>query len=122
MLIAAIALITGALAFYSIGVWGEKLSGRLQPRWLAFFWAGFACDTAGTAAMGRIAGSAFRLDFHGVTGALAIALMAAHAVWATVVLVRKDEKAIAGFHRLSLAVWAVWLVPYLSGVVFGIGA
>jgi len=121
MLIAAIALITGALAFYSIGVWGEKLSGRLQPRWLAFFWAGFACDTAGTAAMGRIAGSAFRLDFHGVTGALAIALMAAHAVWATVVLVRKDEKAIAGFHRLSLAVWAVWLVPYLSGVVFGVG-
>jgi uncharacterized repeat protein (TIGR03987 family) len=61
------------------------------------------------------------LNFHGVTGMLAIVLMAAHAAWATIVLVRKDEKAIKGFHRYSIAVWLIWLVPYLSGVVFGVG-
>lgn len=120
MLLAAILLITGALVMYSVGVWGEKISGTLRPLWLAFFWAGFTCDTAGTAAMSRLSGSVFQLSFHGITGLLAIILMAGHAVWATVVLVRKDTKAIQSFHRLSLAVWCIWLVPYLSGVIFGV--
>jgi len=120
MLFTAILMISGALVFYSIGVWGEKFTGRLSPLWLVFFWMGFVCDTAGTAAMGSIAGGAFQLDFHGITGMLAILLMAAHALWATIVLVRKDEKAIKGFHRYSIAVWLIWLVPYLSGVLFGV--
>lgn len=122
MLLTAILLISGALLFYSIGVWGEKLRGGLTPLWLAFFWAGFVCDTTGTMVMGRIAGAGpFQLNFHGITGMLAILLMAAHAVWATVVLLRKDQKAIKGFHRYSIAVWIVWLIPYLSGVVVGAG-
>ena len=121
MLLSAILMISGALVFYSIGVWGEKIKGRLSPVWLLFFWAGFVCDTAGTAAMGRMAGGSFRFDFHGITGMLAIVLMAAHALWATIVLARKDLKAIKGFHRYSIAVWLVWLVPYLSGVLFGAG-
>ena len=37
MLIVAISLITGALVLYSIGVWGEKIKGRLSPAWLVFF-------------------------------------------------------------------------------------
>jgi len=119
MLLAAILLITGALAFYSIGVWGEKIRGSLSPLWLIFFWAGFVCDTAGTVTMGKIAGGPFQLNFHGITGALAILLMAAHAAWATIVLVRKNEKSIKGFHRFSIAVWLVWLLPYLSGVIVG---
>jgi len=121
MLIVAISLITGALVLYSIGVWGEKIKGRLSPAWLVFFWAGFVCDSAGTAAMGKMAGSMFRFDFHGITGMLAIVLMALHSAWATFAFARKDEKAIRGFHRFSIAVWLVWLVPYVSGVIFGIG-
>jgi len=121
MLVYAIVLITGALVFYTIGVWGEKLGGGLSLRWLVFFWLGFACDTSGTTVMGRIAGSGFKLDFHGITGMLAIVLMASHALWATLVLVRNDDKAIKGFHRFSIIVWLIWLVPYLSGVLFGIG-
>jgi len=121
MLVTAIVAISAALVLYSIGVWGEKISGALKPLWLAFFWAGLVLDSTGTAAMGRIAGGAFRLDLHGVTGLLAIVLMAAHALWATFVLVRRDERAARGFHRLSIVVWAIWLVPYLSGVVLGSG-
>jgi len=43
-----------------------------------------------------------------------------HAVWATVVLVRKDEGWIKRFHRFSIVVWVVWLVPYLSPMFFAI--
>jgi len=120
MLVAAILMISGALVFYSIGVWGEKIKGRLSPLWLLFYWTGLVCDIAGTALMGNLAEDPFRLSFHGVTGMLAIILMAANALWATIVLLRKDEKAIKGFHRYSIAVWLVWLVPYLSGALFGV--
>jgi hypothetical protein len=34
------------------------------------------------------------------------------------VLVRKDEKMIANFHKFSIAVWFIWLIPYLSPMVF----
>ena len=121
MLLAAIILITGALIFYSIGVWGEKIAGALSTRWLVFFWLGFACDTAGTTVMNRMAGGgSFQLNFHGITGLLAILLMLIHAVWATIVLTRKREKAMKSFHRFSLVVWGIWLLPYLSGLVFGV--
>ena len=58
------------------------------------------------------------LDIHGITGVVAIALMLVHAVWATVVLVRRDERMITSFHRFSVFVWVIWLVPYLSPMFF----
>ena len=54
-------------------------------------------------------------DIHSVTGIAAIVLMAIHAIWATVVLLRKNEKLISSFHRLSIIVWSIWLIPYLTG-------
>jgi len=41
---------------------------------------------------------------HGITDVTAILLMAFHAIWATAVLVRKDEIAIRSFHKFSVAV------------------
>lgn len=119
MLPFAIAAITGALLFYSVGVWGEKLSGILRPWHLSMFWVGFLCDMTGTTLMGRLAGAGFTVSFHSVTGAAAILLMAIHAVWATVTLLRGDERSKRRFHKLSLVVWALWLIPYLSGLVYG---
>lgn len=110
--------ITLALIFYSIGVWSERLAGRLKGWHLIFFWLGLVCDTAGTAMMMDYAGG-LTADVHGVTGVAAILLMVIHAVWATVVLMRKDEHAILNFHKFSVAVWAIWLVPYFSGVFMG---
>lgn len=110
--------ITLALIFYSIGVWSERLAGRLKGWHLIFFWLGLACDTAGTAMMMDYAGG-LTADVHGVTGVAAILLMVIHAVWATVVLMRKDEHAILNFHKFSVVVWAIWLVPYFSGVLMG---
>jgi len=110
----AIILISLALVLYSIGVWSERFAGRLRGWHLGFFWGGLVCDTLGTGIMMEMsAGLSFNI--HGVTGLLAILLMLVHAVWATVVLVRKDEHAITTFHRFSLVVWGIWLVPYGTG-------
>jgi len=54
-------------------------------------------------------------DIHSVTGIVAILLMLVHAIWASVVLVLKNEKAITNFHHFSVFVWVVWLVPYFTG-------
>jgi uncharacterized repeat protein (TIGR03987 family) len=110
--------ITLALVFYSIGVWSERIAGRLKPWHLIFFWLGLICDTVGTALMMEMAGG-LTFGVHGVTGVAAILLMVVHAIWATVVLIRKDEVAIRNFHKFSVAVWVIWLIPYLSGAVFG---
>ena len=113
-------IITCALLFYSIGVWSERISGRLKAWHLAFFWLGFICDTWGTGLMMEMSGGLV-FDLHGTTGLIAIMLMFLHASWATVVLIRKDERWITNFHRLSVAVWLIWLIPYFSPMFFAIG-
>ncbi|MDZ4169523.1 MAG: HsmA family protein [Coriobacteriia bacterium] len=114
-------IITMALVFYTIGVWGERIAGRLKPWHLAFFYLGLAFDTVGTGMMFSYA-DGMTFDVHGVTGMLAIILMLVHAVWATVVLVRRDENWITRFHRFSIVVWLVWLVPYFSPMFFAMAA
>lgn len=113
-------IITLALVFYSIGVWSERISGKLKPWHLAFFWLGFVCDTWGTGMMIEMAGG-LTSDLHGLTGSLAIILMLIHAIWATIVIIRKDEKWIYSFHRFRVVVWGIWLVPYFSPMIFSMG-
>ncbi|MCM0647738.1 TIGR03987 family protein [Clostridium swellfunianum] len=119
MLISAIITITAALVFYTIGVWSEKIQGELKKWHLGIFWAGLVFDTVGTTIMSKIASGGFKLNFHGITGLLAILLMLFHAAWATVVLVKNDTKAKKDFHKFSIIVWLIWLVPFISGAVFG---
>lgn len=120
MLVYASTAITMALVFYSVGVWSEKLQGQLKVWHLVVFYLGLVCDTIGTMLMGELASGVTLLSFHGLTGLLAILLMLFHAVWATVVLVRNDQKARANFHKLSLIVWLIWLIPFVSGAIFGV--
>jgi len=119
LLISAIIAITLALVFYTIGVWSEKTQGQLKKWHLVLFYVGLVFDTSGTTLMSKIASSGFMLNFHGITGLLAILLMLFHAIWATVVLVKDDEKAKANFHKLSIVVWIIWLIPFISGAIFG---
>jgi uncharacterized repeat protein (TIGR03987 family) len=108
-----------ALIFYSIGVWSERLSGRLEVWHAVFFWLGIICDTWGTGLMFEMVGG-LTYDVHGLSGLLAIILMFIHAIWATVVLVRKDEKMLMNFLKFSVAVWVIWLIPYFSPMVIRI--
>ncbi len=110
-------IITSALILYSIGVWSERIAGRLKPWHLVFFVLGLICDTWGTGMMfDYVGGMAF--DIHGITGLIAILLMLIHAVWASIVLLRKNEKAIRNFHKFSVVVWLIWLIPYFSPMIF----
>ena len=117
-LVFAIITITLALVFYTIGVFGERKD-------LVTFWCGLAFDTTGTTIMSFIASaktvqlSTTASLLHGVTGVAAIALMLFHAIWATCVLVRGNERQRASFHKFSIVVWAVWLVPYVLGMIVG---
>ena len=113
-LIISTVLISLALIFYSIGVWSERLAGRLKGWHLIFFWCGLVFDTTGTGIMFEMAGG-IGTDIHSVTGVVAIVLMLIHAIWATAVLASKNESAITRFHHFSVFVWSVWLIPYLTG-------
>ena len=116
LLVISIVSMFSALALYTIGVWSEKISGQLKVWHTILFWAGLVFDTTGTTIMGKLAG---KMDFnlHGVTGALAIFLMLGHAIWAVAVLVPKNEGALKNFHKFSLFVWIVWLIPFFSGMI-----
>ena len=112
-LLFAITFIVSAFVSYSIGVWSEKFAGRLKGWHLVFFWVGLISDTSGTTIMFTISGNAS--NAHAITGKIAILLMFIHTIWATIVLIRKNENAIVNFHKFSIFVWAVWLIPFFTG-------
>lgn len=113
-------LITLALVCYSTGVWAERIAHDLKPWHVAAFWTGFAFDVAGTLTMHRLAEGGFDLLApHTLTGQIALWLMLAHALWATWVAQRGSHELRVGFHRYSLFVWLIWLVPYFSGMYLG---
>lgn len=113
-------LITLALVFYTVGVWAERLAHYLKPWHVVAFWTGLLFDVGGTLAMHALATGPFDLrQPHTLTGQIALWLMLAHAAWATRVARRGSEADRAGFHRYSLVVWVVWLVPYFGGMALG---
>jgi uncharacterized repeat protein (TIGR03987 family) len=119
MTLYAVISITLALIFYTIGVWSEKIQRYLKTWHVILFWTGLCFDTLGTTLMSRIAKDGFTLNAHGITGLAAIVLMALHVIWATVVLAKDNQKIKEKFHKFSILVWCIWLVPYISGAVAG---
>ena len=119
-LIAAICVITSALVFYTIGVWGERLQKKLRFWHLVFFLLGLLADTVGTALMENIVRLTHLHDeVHTITGMIAILLMFVHAMWAIWTYTKGSEKAKAHFNRFSIVVWIIWLIPYCIGVYLG---
>jgi uncharacterized repeat protein (TIGR03987 family) len=119
MLKYAVIFINLAFVFYTIGVWSEKKQGVLKFWHVVIFCIGLLFDTLGTAFMGRISGSMLSVSFHGITGLSALLLMIFHVLWAIVVLARNNEKVKNEFHRFSIVVWVIWLIPFLSGAIRG---
>jgi uncharacterized repeat protein (TIGR03987 family) len=110
-------LITLALIFYSLGVWAERLARYLKSWHVLAFWTGFLFDVSGTWTMHKMAQGPFNLlDAHTFTGQIALWLMLIHAIWATYVTRRGSEQIRKNFHRYSIFVWLVWLVPYFGGM------
>ena len=125
VLVTSITAITLALIFYTVGVWAEHKAKILKWSHFVFFVIGFVADTTGTLAMSTMADKSAEtsesglISLHGITGALAIALMLIHVIWALIVLVKGSDKAKAQFHKFSLIVWGIWLVPYFIGMFMG---
>jgi uncharacterized repeat protein (TIGR03987 family) len=112
--------ITLALVFYSLGIWSERFSHYLKKWHVACFWTGLLFDIIGTWMMHNLAIRPFdMLEPHTFTGQIALWLMLIHAVWATWVLFKGSEKSKIGFHKYSLIVWLVWLIPYFGGMYIG---
>jgi len=123
VLLSSTILITLALVFYSLGVWAERIARYLKGWHVAAFWTGFAFDVSGTLAMTKLAQGPFNLmEIHTLTGQIALWLMLAHAIWATYVTWKGSEKSRTGFHRYSLVVWLIWLIPYFGGMFMGMAA
>jgi uncharacterized repeat protein (TIGR03987 family) len=120
LLIASSTLITLALIFYSIGVWAERFARYLKTWHVFYFWMGFLFDIAGTFAMHLVAKGEFDiLDSHTLTGQIALWSMLIHAIWATRVVRGGTERTRKTFHRYSIIVWFIWLVPYFGGMYLG---
>ena len=131
MLILAIVLISLALVFYTIGVWAERLKKTLTWPHVALFGLGLLFDASGTEVMRRIAAAGNSTMSNApdgslaqilsitmaITGLIALILMAVHFFWALIVMIKGTERAKAIFHKFSVTVWAIWLVPYLTGMV-----
>lgn len=118
--IVSVVLITTALIFYSIGVWAERLAKYLKPWHTIFFWSGFVFDVSGTYAMHLLATGPFDItEPHTLTGQIALWLMFLHASWATRAVIKKDETLLKTFHRFSIFVWLIWLIPYFGGMILG---
>jgi uncharacterized repeat protein (TIGR03987 family) len=120
LMIASATLITLALVFYTVGVWAERFARYLKPWHVVTFWIGFAFDLAGTLHMHMMSEGQFNLlDSHTLTGQIALWLMLAHAIWATKVSRTGSEEQRRNFHRYSLVVWLIWLIPYFGGWYLG---
>ncbi len=125
MLVLAVVSINLAFVFYTLGVWIQRRQRVLAWRHAALFGLGLMFDVTGTILMYGIAarqgapgagGGAVLTQIMAATGTVALALMAVHVVWAVVTLMRARPHELGRFHRWSVLVWAVWLVPYLTGL------
>jgi uncharacterized repeat protein (TIGR03987 family) len=120
LLLTSTVLITLALIFYSLGVWAERMARYLKTWHVAAFWTGFTFDVSGTYAMTLLATKPFNLlAIHTLTGQVALWLMLAHAIWATYVVRKGTTHSREGFHRYSMFVWLIWLIPYFGGMFMG---
>jgi uncharacterized repeat protein (TIGR03987 family) len=120
LVIISTTLITLALLFYSLGVWSERIAKYLKPWHIVAFWIGFTFDVSGTYAMHLIAKGPFDiLEPHTLTGQIALWLMLLHAVWATRVIIKQNEALKVKFHKFSIVVWFIWLIPYFGGMLLG---
>ena len=127
MLPIAIISILFALLFYTIGVWWEHINRELRKVHVLFFFMGLLCDITGTSLMAVISSKAASesssgiMSAHAITGYIAIVLMLLHFTWAVFVLIRDRMEEKAGFHKFSIFVWLVWLVPFVIGMMMGSG-
>jgi uncharacterized repeat protein (TIGR03987 family) len=109
-----------ALAFYTYAVFNGRREG-LTTKHLVVFGIGLLCDALGTHQMSMYAklhGKAPEL--HNLSGLLSLGGMAFHFLLALMAsLMRRAGAVNRAFHRVSLTIYSLWLMAFISGAYFG---
>ena len=106
-----------ALIFYSYAVWGEQITKKLNGIFIIAFLTGFSLDILGTSGM-FLSATGKAPAIHAVLGIAALAVMGIHALWATSVWFKKNEKSAKLFHHYSKYAYILWLCAFFSGPLF----
>ncbi len=118
LLLIGVVLFTIAMVFYTWGVFSERKAHRLMPKHVKLFACGVAVDSVATVLTYVVIGGLVFTP-HAIMGFISLSLMAIHFVWAIFALRAGKEKTLTNFHKLSLFVWTIWMISYLSGFVLG---
>jgi len=112
----AIFSMMAAVTAYTVAVFTERKAGIIKKNHLYIFGIGLFFDTLGTTSMSLISDS-FKFDIHGITGLTALLLMMLHVVLAIYIYIAGSEKQKTGFHKYSLMIWMIWLIPFATGMI-----
>ncbi|GMW07065.1 MAG: HsmA family protein [Gammaproteobacteria bacterium] len=119
LILLSVVLITLALILYTTGVWLSWRTKMLVPAHILIFWCAVAADALATKFMGARV-ETIRWDLHTISGYAALGLMALLTVYGTLALIRRRKEWLAGFHKLALPIWIIWVGSYITGVVLGV--
>ena len=119
IILVSVISITTALILYTVAVWRNWGMKLLTTGQIILLWLGLAADVLATRMM-AMSVEETTWDFHtisGYTGLTLMAILAAVGSWAKW---STQEYVLAGFHRVAMPVWIIWVVSYLTGVLLGI--
>jgi uncharacterized repeat protein (TIGR03987 family) len=112
--------ICAALVFYTIGVWWNFKTKRLTKGQAACFVLGLITDVAATSGMAASVKGEMRYDLHTISGYTALFLMMLVTTAAVVGIARQHEGVLSRFHKVSVPVWFIWMISWITGVVVGL--
>jgi uncharacterized repeat protein (TIGR03987 family) len=108
-------LIVLAFVFYTFAIFKEKKSRPLNEALLLIFLLAVLCDISGTLMMFSKAKP--ELTIHAALGFSALAIMFIHFMWAMFSFLG-SESAKKLFHKHSLKAWIIWMMAFVSGLLF----
>ncbi len=114
----AIILFSLALVCYSAGVISELMIGVLKPWHVRLFWLGFLFEVIGAIIM-FILGRGELYPIHMLVGGIALALIIIHNILASIVIKTGITTLAAIFPKVSLSIYIVWLIAFVTGVIIG---
>ena len=115
-----IAFMVAALVLYTYAVFSGRRQG-LHFKHLVAFGLGLASDAIGTMAMSALTRDVGPApDWHHYSGVVSLGGMGLHFVLALgATLVRRADAINRTFHRVSLTIYTLWLLAFVSGGAAG---
>jgi len=120
IILVSVISICAALVFYTCAVWMNFFKKRLTTTHAVLFCCGLATDIAATSGMAASVEGRVTYDLHTISGYTALFLMLVVTISGVFAVVRKHEGLLANFHRVSVPVWCIWMVSWITGVVLGL--